>query len=84
MATNGSAIRVTKLPNTEIVAAVHRRTNAPLRHRPGVGVTSWVGGTGSSSGSEVTARRVPAREALAGRAAAAAHDHRARGGPSGP
>ena len=55
-------------PKTEIVAAVHTRTNAPLRHRPGVGVMSWVGGTGSSSGSEVTARRVPVREALAGRA----------------
>ena len=39
----------------EIVAAAHTRTNAPLRHRLGVGVTSWVGGTGSSRGSEVTA-----------------------------
>ena len=52
IATNGRAIRVTKLPNTEIVAAAHTRRNAPLRHRPGVGVTSWVGGTGSSSGSD--------------------------------
>src|SRR3954454_9553516 len=56
MATNGSAILVTNDPNTEIVAADHTRTNAPLRHSVGVGVTSWVGGTGSSRGSEVTAR----------------------------
>ncbi len=83
MATNGSAIRVTKLPNTEIVAAAHTRMNAPLRHRPGVGVTSWVGGTGSSRGSAVTARRVPAARRPSGARCPPAHDLRVRHAPRG-
>ena len=62
IATNGSAIRVTKLPKTEIVAAVHTRTNAPLRHSPGVGTMSCVGGVGSRRGSAVTDARVPAAD----------------------
>ena len=59
IATNGSAIRVTKLPNTEIVAALHTRTNAPLRHSAGVGHDVVGRRRRVERGSAVTARRVP-------------------------
>ncbi len=51
IATNGRAIRVTNEPNTEIVAALHTRTNALFLRRLGVASASDGSGIGSDAGS---------------------------------
>jgi hypothetical protein len=51
IATNGSAMRVIRLPKIDTVAAVHTRAKARFCHSERVGRTSGVGGVGSIAGS---------------------------------
>ena len=59
IATNGSAMRVTKRAEDRDRRRAPDPEERAVAPQAGVGVTSWVGGSGSSSGSEVTARGYP-------------------------